>query len=249
MLGELDRTATEAAGRFLGAQRLAQVSVVDFLSLLYGAHLVEAASGTHPFTPLRDDWRGSSAKLFEQFRRDDGGYAKTPASPASSTYQTFLVLLAGQLIGKTVPDADRLVRFVLSRRRDDGGFVEVAPMQRSGTNPTAAAMGTLLIVDRLDTATRDSAARFLAGMQTDEGGLRANSRIAIADVLSTFTGLLTLCDLDHARTIDIAAARRYVESLQHPDGGFRGAAWDDQADVEYTFYGLGTLALVNLLDQ
>ena len=31
--------------------------------------------------------------------------------------------------------------FLKSRRREDGGFVEIAPMRRSGTNPTAAAVG------------------------------------------------------------------------------------------------------------
>ena len=125
-----------------------------------------------------------------------------------------------------------------------GGFVEIAPMKRSGTNPTAAAVGCLKILDALEPVVAEDAGEFLAEMQTDEGGLRANTRIPIADLLSSFTGLLTLQDLGAAHLIDAPAVKRYAESLQHEAGGFHGAAWDDGRDVEYTFYGLGNLALL-----
>jgi geranylgeranyl transferase type-2 subunit beta len=117
-------------------------------------------------------------------------------------------------------------------------------MQKSGTNPTAAAIGLLKLLDRLDDATRQRTTDFLLDMQTDEGGLRANTRIPIADVLSTFTGLLTLADLDALAEVDLTAAAGYVREMESPSGGFRGAAWDDGIDVEYTFYGLAALALL-----
>ena len=141
-------------------------------------------------------------------------------------------------------EPERMVEFILGQRRDDGGFVEIRPMRRSGTNPTAAAIGLLKIVGALDDEVRDDTIDFLADMQTDEGGLRANTRIPIADLLSTFTGALTLTDLDALDQIDTAAALAYARSLEEPQGGFRGAAWDQATDVEYTFYGLGALALV-----
>ena len=118
-------------------------------------------------------------------------------------------------------------------------------MKRSGTNPTAAAVGLLKIFGRLDDAVRSGTVEFLLDMQSeDEGGLRANPRIPIADLLSTFTGLLTLADLGALARADLAAARRFVESLQLPGGGFHGASWDAGDDVEYTFYGLGATALL-----
>jgi geranylgeranyl transferase type-2 subunit beta len=153
-------------------------------------------------------------------------------------------VLCQQLIGQPTPQPELLLDFVRARRRDDGGFVEMNVMKRSGTNPTAAAIGLLTIFGALDDATRQATVEFLADMQTDEGGLRANSRIAIADLLSTFTGLLTLADLGGSQRADLEAARAYVKSLESSEGGFRGATWDPGRDVEYTFYGLGATALL-----
>ncbi len=217
--------------------------MVDFLSLLSGAALVNLSAGIDIFAASSPDWRTKVAAALENFRRDDGGYAKTDEGATSSLYHTFLVVLSQQLIQQPIVDADRIVNFVRSRHRDDGGFVEMPQMKRSGTNPTAAAIGLLRILDALDNETRNSTTDFLAEMQTDEGGLRANTRIPIADLLSTFTGFLTLTDLGAATEVDAVAIRGYANQLEQPEGGFLGAAWDNTADVEYTFYGLGTLAL------
>jgi geranylgeranyl transferase type-2 subunit beta len=159
-------------------------------------------------------------------------------------YQSFHVVLCQQLTAAPTPDVERLHEFVRARRRPAGGFLEMNVMKRSGTNPTAAAIGLLTIFDAVDEGARAGTVEFLADMQTDEGGLRANSRIPIADLLSTFTGLLTLADLGGMDEVDLAAARRFVDSLQLAEGGFRGADWDPGHDVEYTFYGLGATALV-----
>jgi geranylgeranyl transferase type-2 subunit beta len=142
-----------------------------------------------------------------------------------------------------LPEPARLVDFLHSQKAEGGGFLEIRAGKRAGTNPTAAAVAALRILDAIDDDLRQTTAEFLAEMQTDEGGLRANTRIPIADLLSTFTGLLTLTDLDAREMIDDAAALSYARSLQHPSGGFLGAAWDQQPDVEYTFYGVGTWAL------
>jgi geranylgeranyl transferase type-2 subunit beta len=243
LLGHLEGEVAQRAGEWLQSQLKRQVPMVDFLSLIYGAKLLEFAAGIDVFNGSAAGWQENIARSLEGFRRDDGGYAKTDEGAASSVYHTFLVVLSQQLIGQPIVEPDRIVAFVRSRQRDDGGFVEMPQMKRSGTNPTAAAIGLLRILDALDNETREATRDFLVEMQTDEGGLRANTRIPIADLLSTFTGCLTLADLNALDEIDVSAVHRYAKQLEQPDGGFLGAIWDQVADVEYSFYGLGTIAL------
>jgi geranylgeranyl transferase type-2 subunit beta len=187
--------------------------------------------------------------MLEGLRTADGGYAKAPGGTSGSTYHTFLVGLCHELLGRPLPRPEEVARFVRSRRREDGGYVEIAPMRRGGTNPTAAAVGTLEILgeqraeDGWPAEARAGVIDFLAEMSSPEGGLRANGRAPLADLLSTFTGAWTLHRLGALDRIDGAAVRRYAEALGLPAGGFRGGLWDDRADVEYTFYGLGCLGL------
>jgi geranylgeranyl transferase type-2 subunit beta len=153
-----------------------------------------------------------------------------------------------------LPRQGEAVRFVHSRRRDDGGFVEIAPMRQSGTNPTSAAVGVLQITAVEGEGSPNQAAlgpdiragviRFLTAMPSPEGGFRANGRAPLADLLSTFTGLWTLRQLGALDQVDLEAALGYVRRLELPSGGFRGGLWDGQTDVEYTFYGLGCLGLL-----
>src|SRR5207244_643944 len=110
-------------------------------------------------------------------------YGKASGSLSGSTYSTFLAALCYQLLGKPLPQPEKAIRFTQSRQREDGGFVEVSPMRRSGTNPTAAAIGVLQI---LGAEIPDSVADFLATTASPEGGLRANLRVPLADLLSTF---------------------------------------------------------------
>jgi geranylgeranyl transferase type-2 subunit beta len=243
LLGALEGEAAQRAASFLRTRLAGQVPVVDFLSLVYGAMTLRVAAGLDVFEGQAESWREGVAAELEKLRRKDGGYAKTAEGASGSMYQSFLVVLCQQMIGVPTPEVEGLLEFVRSRWRPDGGFLEMNVMKRSGTNPTAAAIGLLSIFGAVDEPLRAGTVEFLADMQTDEGGLRANSRIPIADLLSTFTGLLTLADLGALDEIDLAAARRFVDSLQLPEGGFRGASWDPGHDVEYTFYGLGATAL------
>jgi geranylgeranyl transferase type-2 subunit beta len=245
MLGELYGSPAERSAAFLRSRLRGQESIVDFLSLIYGAALVQSAAGIDVFVDAEAGWRDAVAAALEKLRRSDGGYAKGPDGAASSTYHTFLVLLCQQLIGRDADQPQQIVEFLRSQRCEEGGFREIRASKRAGTNPTAAAIGALRILGALDEEMRVETIDFLAEMQTDEGGLRANTRIPIADLLSTFTGLLTLGDLGGVAEIDLAAVRRYAEALAIESGGFRGAEWDPAYDVEYTFYGLGTLALVS----
>jgi geranylgeranyl transferase type-2 subunit beta len=244
VLGELTGPPAQRAAGFLRGRLTGRESVVDFLSLIYGAKLLESAAGIDIFAGAPSHWPDAVATALETLRRPDGGYAKGPEGQASSTYHTFLVLLCLELIEREVPSPHEIVGFLLSQRAEEGGFREIRASKRAGTNPTAAAMAALRMLGALDEALREQTTDFLCEMQTDEGGLRANTRIPIADLLSTFTGSLTLLDMGMLGEIDAPAARRYARSLELSGGGFHGAAWDLACDVEYTFYGLGCLALL-----
>jgi geranylgeranyl transferase type-2 subunit beta len=247
LLDALDDSMAERAARYLRGELEGRATIIDFLSLLYSALLLQTSAGVDVFADVHGEWPLRVAERLESLRREDGGYAKSDEGASSSTYHSFLVVLCRQLILQPTPEPEKLVAFIKGRQREDGGFVEIAAMKRSGTNPTSAALGLLRILDALDERTAENAGNYLADRQSSEGGLMANTRIAIADTLSTFTGLLSLADLECADWIDLAAVKRYVLSMEQPSGGFRGAELDPAVDVEYTFYALGGLALVEEL--
>ena len=247
VLGDLTPEVCSHAAGFLRSSLQHRASVVDFFSLLYTCVLVELFGGVKVLDGATSDWQGRVAETLETFRTADGGYAKTPGGPAGSTYHSFLVALCYQLLGRDVPAADSLAGFILSRRREDGGFVEMSAMRRSGTNPTAAGVGALQIVapSALDDqpGLRQGLIEFLAEMSSDEGGLRANGRVPLADLLSTFTGAWTLAELGAPDRLDPYEVRAYATGAERGQGGFHGGLWDTGHDVEYTFYGLGVLGL------
>ncbi|MBM4001615.1 MAG: beta-hydroxylase [Planctomycetes bacterium] len=247
VLGELHGPVADRALRFLESRLSGPGTIVDLLSLVYGAFLLDMAAGLDIFAKAPDGLRERWIGVFESLRRPDGGYAKGPDGAASSTYHTFLVMICLELLDAPIPEPDRIAAFLLSQRAEGGGFLEIRAGKRAGTNPTAAAIGALRILGGLTPPVRDETAEFLAGMVMDDGGFRANSRIPISDLLSTFTGLWTLIDVGAIAQIDRDETRRFVESLEGPSGGFRAADWDDCPDVEYTFYGLGSLAVLHRL--
>jgi len=246
VLGRLDGPVAERAAALLASRLQGSAVVVDLLSLIYGAELLKASAGVDVFDAADGNWRRNVAATLERLRRDDGGYSKSGDGSASSTYYTFLVVLCLQMMRMPLVDREAIVRFVMSQRREDGGFVEIRPMRRSGANPTAAAIGLLRVTGALSDDVRDRAAGFLSALQTDEGGVCANTRIAVADLLSTFTAIVTLADLNELDAIDSVAVADYVQSLERHEGGFQAASWDAASDVEYTFYGLASLALLAL---
>ncbi len=232
------------AAEFLRGRLGHEPSAVDRLSLVESAVMLLTLCGVDPFAGESQTAAEYVEQLSRSLARDDGGYAKTAESPHSSTYHTFLVTASRQIVGLPCEQPENVAALIRSRRRDDGGFVELAPLKQSGTNPTAAAVAVLGMLDALDPTIRRGAADFLGRMQNAEGGLRANTRVPLADLLSTFTGLAALAELRAAGRIDRAAAARYVAALEQPGGGFRGGLWDQTPDVEYTFYGLGVQSLL-----
>lgn len=245
ILGLLHGNTAARAATFLQSKLAGQTSIIDFCSLIYSAALLETSAGIDVFAQAPASWKPAVLQALEEFRRPDGGYAKTREGQSSSTYQSFLVVLCQQILGHEPSEPDRLTRFVLSRQREDGGFVEVAPMKRSGTNPTAAAIGLLRILSALSQQVQEQVIDFVFALFTSEGGIAANTLIPFADNLSTFTGLVTLLDLDRGNSeLDLPRIRQFILGLALEQGGFRAGPWDHVPDVEYTFYGLGTLALL-----
>jgi geranylgeranyl transferase type-2 subunit beta len=250
VLDVLTPEVCDRAAHFLRHCLTGQASVVDFFSLLYCCALIQLAGGHEVLADSPADWPDRVAATLETFRTSDGGYGKAIGDRSGSTYHTFLVGLCYQMLGRPWPDVGKVNAFIQSRRRDDGGFVELAAMRRSGTNPTAASVGVLQIIsDNLEheqaEQLRPDLISFLTAMQSPEGGLRANARAPLADLLSTFTGTWTLAQLNAPDHLDRQAVLRFAQSLELPTGGFRAGLWDNRADVEYTFYGLGALAILS----
>ncbi|QEL16963.1 prenyltransferase/squalene oxidase repeat-containing protein [Limnoglobus roseus] len=244
VLQSLNETVCGDAARFLRSRLSQPAGVVDFFSLLVSCYLVPLGGGPNVLAESPPDWRDRVCDMLESFRTPDGGYAKVPNGTGGSTYTSFLVALSLQLLERPIPNLNSLAKFVLGRQRDDGGFVEIAPMKRSGTNPTAAGVGVLQIANALTDDVRARVIDFLAELPAPgEGGFRANDRIPAADLLSTFTGAWTLDQLGGRDRLNLPAIRDYAEECESPRGGFHGGLWDEGIDVEYTFYGLGTLAL------
>jgi len=248
-LAVLDALTPEVCARtseYLRGCLTKQASVVDFFSFLYACVIVQASSGVDVLAGSAADWPQRVAEMLAQFRTSDHGYNKSPGATSGSTYHTFLVGLCFELLGQKMPNPADVIRFVEARRRDDGGYVEVSAMRRSGLNPTAAAIGLLHLLKGRDLPSEDvePTIAYLAEMPSMEGGMRANDRIPLADLLSTFTGCWTLARLNALDRIKTRQANHYVQSLERPEGGFLGGVWDDASDVEYTFYGLGSLALL-----
>ncbi|MCG6157951.1 prenyltransferase/squalene oxidase repeat-containing protein [Rubinisphaera margarita] len=227
-------------------------SPVDVLNWIACAVAVEMAGGPALLSDdvKTRDWLERVFADLDQLRCEDGGYAKGPEGKLGSTYQTFLVVMTHDLLARPIENQQAIVDFMFDRQRDDGGFVEIAPMKRSGTNPTAAAVATLKLFNAVDSALIADVRDFLKDVEQDDGGIAANTRIPFGDVLSTFTALVAKRDLNLDPGGLLFSAQDFVkQGLEFPTGGFRAALWDEQADVEYTYYALGVLGLTAAIQQ
>lgn len=248
----LERFSTDDAIRvaaYLTHVGRSSASVIDVVSWLYCALMVQLHGGPDVLADAPPDWPERLAGTLEEFRTRDGGFAKTREGAVGSTYHTFLALLCLELIGRPLREPERVVQFILERRREDGGFVEIGPMQRSGTNPTAAAVAVLTMLNAVADEVRNGVREFLRSVRSGEGGLQANDRVPFADSLSTFTGYLTCIDLGLADVLTPQQIRKFLARLELKHGGYRAAEWDNAADVEYTFYGLGLTSLMLAQEQ
>lgn len=243
--GGMDVECSRKVAEYLRTIDPLTLGVIDLLSWLYSALVVQTSDGTDLLRELPHDFVPHVIAGIEKNRTSDGGYAKSNEGALGSTYQSFMVALTYELLGQKLPRRNAMVQFLFDRQRDDGGFVEIAPMKRSGTNPTAAAVALLRQLSAIESDIADDVLGFLTDVVSTEGGFQANTRIPFADGLSTFTGLLTAQDLGRRDLMPPDKILDWVtNSLEMPTGGFRGASWDQQADVEYSFYGLGILGLL-----
>ena len=244
LLGVLDdKELLPHVAEFLEKQyRRDELSPADLLSWTFCAILVNTVQGTE----LLPEQIASLLNRWERFRSSDGCFAATEKSAFSSTYATFLAAIFYELLGKSELSQSIPAEPILERRRPDGGFVELPPLQYSGTNPTAAAVGLLSLLE-IALPKKEKTIEFLCRCQHHSGGFQAHARIPFPDLLSSFSALTALCDLAAADQANRFALRSFVTSLRSPDGGFFGMPLDQQSDVEYTFYGMALEAMLSML--
>jgi geranylgeranyl transferase type-2 subunit beta len=246
VLGELTPERANHAAKFIKGVLGNAVTVVDLFSLIVSVFLIRLAGGDDPLQDAPDDWPERVARALEQHRNADGGYQKALHGTGGSTYTSFLVALTMQLLELPIPEPEKLVKFIRDRERD-GGFVEIAQMKRAGTNPTAAGVGVLQMLNNWSENDSEKVANFLVPLLSqDEGGFRANDRIPAADLLSTFTAVWTLHQVGKLSRIDLKSIEKYLQSMEISTGGFHGFFLDPTTDVEYTFYGLGLQAIIEI---
>ncbi|MFM9960968.1 MAG: prenyltransferase/squalene oxidase repeat-containing protein [Planctomycetaceae bacterium] len=250
VLGGLSAEEAQQVGSFLASFDWRALHVIDLISWLYSALVTQTFGGPDLFANEAADWAEQIALKLESVRTPDGGYAKSAEGSLGSTYHSFLTVMTYELLGRQPPKPKKLGQFLFDRQRDDGGFVEIAPMKTSGTNPTAAAAVLLRRLGFADEQLTIDLRDFIKLVRSDEGGFQANTRIPFADGLSTFTTLLVAQDFGLTESLNRAAIEAFIaQQLEFPTGGFRGASWDEQADVEYTFYGLGVLGLLGVVSK
>ena len=86
--GALDGDIAKKAGSFLRARLNERESIIDMISLIFGAAICEMAAGEVVLPDEEDQqqvsWRSNVAGLLESLRTPDGGYAKTPEGRAEA---------------------------------------------------------------------------------------------------------------------------------------------------------------------
>ncbi len=234
----IDEQIAARANHFVRSQLDAKLGVVDLISLIMAAAILELSRGAEAMASIRDAGDKVASALLS-LRSADGGYAKTPGGAAGSTYQTFLNLLCWELIDREEPESDRVVEFLNSQRHPEGGFREIRVAKRAGVNPTAAGIGALKALGRLDISDESATVVFLSEMQTSEGGIAANDRIPMPDLLSSCTGLISLIDLVATEQIDVPKLVRYARTMERREVTVASAAsplaamldWEDENEV------------------
>ena len=209
----IDQSIATQAAQFLRTKLDAKLGVVDLISLIMAASILEFTHGADLMDAVRASGDRVAGALLS-LRSVDGGYAKTPTGVAGSTYQTFLNLLCWELLGREEPAPDKVAEFLQGQRQWDGGFREIRVAKRAGVNPTAAGIGALKSLNRLVVNNEKQTAEFLGEMQMDDGGMAANDRIPMSDLLSSCTGLISLIDLECVDRINLKKLIRFARSME-----------------------------------
>ncbi len=212
----IDENVAAQASSFIRSQWAAKLGVVDLISLIMAASILELTHGTGEMGTIRGSADRVATALLS-LRSLDGGYAKTPGGAAGSTYQTFLNLLCWELIDRQEPEPQRVIDFLNVQRQWDGGFREIRVAKRAGVNPTAAGIGAMKCLGKLVPSDEVATIDFLTDMQTVDGGMAANDRIPMPDLLSSCTGLISLIDLDATSRLNVPRLVSYARSMERCD--------------------------------
>jgi len=215
-------------------RRFGEGESLDLVHLACLARCWSAVGGRAPREPI--------LRRIASHRRDDGGFAGSPASAHGSAYASFLALGAYQDLGEALPDPDGLARCASSLRTADGGYAN-EPGAPVGLTPAAAAAVTVL--QQLRRPIDPAMADWLVDRHRPDGGFVAAPPVPLPDLLSTATALHALSAMGVPLAGLAGPCEAFIESLWDDRGGFRGHAADDEPDCEYTFYGL--LALGHLI--
>jgi len=171
----------------------------------------------------------------ETYRCGDGGYRITRKGSYSIVYGCFMALGAYQDLGRKVPDAQGLVRFVHTRVTSEGGYGN-EPSMKVGTVPATAA--ALTILRQFGEPVETKSIEWLLSCCKKDGGFGATSAAPIPDLLSTGTAAFTLAQYGEDMTEIREPCLDFIDSLWYGRGGFAGSWLDEITDCEYTFYGL-----------
>jgi hypothetical protein len=189
------------------------------------------------------DTRARILARIATFRAADGGFATDPGEAEGSAYGAFVALGAYQDLREHVPDAEALMRQLLTLVSADGGLNNFADAPTGLTTATAAGAAALR---QYGLPVPDTFTPWLLAQAHPQGGFRALPGSPIPDLLSTATAIHALVGL-HA---DLSALKEpcldFIDSLWTNRGGFYGHWEDDILDCEYTYYGLLALGHLSL---
>jgi prenyltransferase beta subunit len=189
------------------------------------------------------DWSECIWREIETYRATDGGYQATPGAAHGTLYGCFLALGAAQDLGRSHPDAQRMLQCIDALRCADGGYSNTREMPMGLTPSTAAAVALLRHLGRRPP---ESLADWFMERLHPAGGFLAGEGAAMPDLLSTATALHALSSL-HADIDPIReACLDFIDTLWTARGGFYGTWEDDGLDCEYTYYGLLSLGHLSL---
>jgi geranylgeranyl transferase type-2 subunit beta len=228
---------------FLRSKAPPPLDVADVLSLLVSRSILERRRVTLWCEACSAERVREVRSVLERFRAVPAGFAKAPGG-RMSLYHSFLAVLCFELLDEPAAAGGVLAEQVIARMMKSGGFGDLSASHAEGTNPSAAAVGLLSILGRLDDSVSARAVAFVLGMQRADGGFAAHADAPFADLMSTFTALVTLARTGAMRRARLADAARFAGKRSLPSGGFLASESDKAPDVEYTYYGLGALALL-----
>ncbi|MCG8462400.1 MAG: terpene cyclase/mutase family protein, partial [Holophagales bacterium] len=214
----------------------------DLVHLACLARAWSAASVGGGGEALPETTRAALADRLLTLRRDDGGWAMTPETEASTSYGTFLGVGAFQDLGLPVGRPSEAAAFLDSTATVDGGYaLEVTDGSATAvaTVPTTAA--AVVALRQLGGRAEPASADWLLRHRHPQGGFVATAGAPMPDLLSTAVGLHALSVLEADLGEMVEPLLDFVDTLWTARGAFYGQWADEEVDVEYTFYGLLTL--------